>query len=62
MGSIWGLELRHRQSVKREWTFGKMRRWISADADPAGVDMTWGMGRVRERLGLPWEPFRMGID
>ena len=22
----------------------------------------WGMGRVWERLGLPWEPFHMGID
>lgn len=35
---------------------------VSADADPAGVDMAWGMGRVWERQGLPWEPFRMGID
>lgn len=35
---------------------------VSGDADPAGVDMVWGMGRVWERLGLPWEPFRMGLD
>jgi hypothetical protein len=35
---------------------------VSADADPAGVDIAWSVGRVWERLGLPWEPFRMGTD
>ena len=34
--------------------------WVSADADPAGVDMALGMGRVWSRLELPWEPRQMG--
>lgn len=34
--------------------------WVSADADPSGVDMACSVGRVWERLGLAWEPFRMG--
>lgn len=35
---------------------------VSADIDPAGVDIAWGIGRVWDRFGLPWEPFLMGID
>lgn len=33
---------------------------MSADADPAGVDMACSVGRVWERMGLTWEPYRMG--
>lgn len=35
---------------------------VSADVDPTGVDMACDVGRVWERIGLPWEPFQMGTD
>ncbi|SAI67462.1 Uncharacterised protein [Bordetella ansorpii] len=33
--------------------------WISADADPAGVDIACAVGSLWEGLGLPWEPHLM---
>lgn len=35
--------------------------WISADADPAGVDIACGVGRLWQAQGLAWEPHRMGL-
>lgn len=34
--------------------------WISADADPSGVDIACTVGALWDRLGLPWEPHSMG--
>jgi len=34
---------------------------VSADADPAGVDMACTMGRLWAHLGLTWTPYRMGV-
>ncbi len=36
--------------------------WISADADPAGVDIACGVGSIWEAHGLAWEPHRMGVS
>ena len=36
--------------------------WISADADPSGVDIACTAGEVWLRQGLAWEPHRMGVD
>lgn len=35
--------------------------WISADADPAGVDIACTAGARWERAGLRWEPYQMGL-
>jgi len=35
---------------------------ISADADPAGVDIACTVGAQWEQAGLPWEPYRMGVE
>ncbi len=35
--------------------------WISADTDPAGVDIACGVGALWASRGLAWEPYRMGI-
>jgi len=34
--------------------------WISADADPAGVDIACTAGALWEQAGLVWEPYLMG--
>jgi hypothetical protein len=34
---------------------------ISADADPAGVDIACTVGACCEQAGLPWEPEQMGV-
>lgn len=36
--------------------------WISADADPSGVDIACTAGAVWQMQGLSWEPHRMGVD
>ena len=36
--------------------------WISADADPAGVDIACTAGALWEARGLAWEPHRMGAE
>jgi len=36
--------------------------WISADADPSGVDIACAAGAVWQARKLPWEPHRMGVD
>ncbi|MFC7286434.1 hypothetical protein ACFQPC_00140 [Herminiimonas glaciei] len=35
--------------------------WISADADPAGIDIACGVGRLWEEQGSSWEPHLMGV-
>jgi len=35
--------------------------WVSADADPAGVDIACGVGALWESRALAWEPYRMGL-
>jgi hypothetical protein len=35
--------------------------WISADADPAGVDIACTAGALWQARGLAWEPHRMGV-
>jgi hypothetical protein len=35
--------------------------WISADADPAGIDIACGVGALWASRGLAWEPHRMGV-
>lgn len=35
--------------------------WISADADPAGVDIACTVGCRWEQAGLAWEPYQMGL-
>ncbi len=35
--------------------------WISADADPAGVDIACTVGSVWTQAALPWEPYLMGL-
>lgn len=35
--------------------------WISADADPAGVDIACMVGAQWEQRGLRWEPHQMGL-
>jgi hypothetical protein len=35
--------------------------WISADADPAGVDIACSVGALWTERGQPWEPHRMGV-
>lgn len=35
--------------------------WISADADPAGVDIACSVGALWNSAGLVWEPHRMGL-
>nr|WP_034339123.1 DUF2399 domain-containing protein [Herbaspirillum sp. B39] len=35
--------------------------WISADADPAGVDIACTAGARWTRAGLAWEPYQMGL-
>lgn len=35
---------------------------VSADADPAGVDIARTVGALWKSQGLGWEPYRMGID
>lgn len=35
--------------------------WISADADPAGVDIACSVGARWQLLGLDWEPHQMGV-
>ncbi|WP_343650952.1 DUF2399 domain-containing protein [Herbaspirillum sp.] len=35
--------------------------WISADADPAGVDIACTVGSRWEQAGLTWEPYQMGL-
>jgi hypothetical protein len=35
--------------------------WISADADPAGVDIACGVGALWAERGLLWEPHQMGV-
>ncbi len=36
--------------------------WISADADPAGVDIACGVGQLWEKQGFTWEPHLMGVE
>ncbi len=36
--------------------------WISADADPSGVDIACTAGQVWQVQGQCWEPYRMGVD
>ncbi|AON55114.1 membrane protein [Herbaspirillum seropedicae] len=36
--------------------------WISADADPAGVDIACSVGALWTRKGLQWEPYLMGLE
>lgn len=36
--------------------------WISADADPSGVDIACTVGALWESRGLAWTPHRMGVD
>lgn len=36
--------------------------WISADADPAGVDIACSVGALWQSLGLDWEPHQMGVQ
>lgn len=35
---------------------------VSADADPAGVDIARTVGELWTAQGLKWEPYRMGVD
>ncbi|WP_034712720.1 DUF2399 domain-containing protein [Acidovorax sp. JHL-9] len=35
--------------------------WISADADPSGVDIACTVGAVWQAQGLSWQPHRMGV-
>ncbi|MDR9835473.1 DUF2399 domain-containing protein [Herbaspirillum huttiense] len=35
--------------------------WISADADPSGVDIACTAGARWTRAGLAWEPYQMGL-
>jgi hypothetical protein len=35
--------------------------WISADADPAGVDIACAVGARWEQAGSDWEPYLMGL-
>ncbi|QHI96774.1 DUF2399 domain-containing protein [Xylophilus rhododendri] len=35
--------------------------WISADADPAGVDIACSVGALWHSSGLDWEPHQMGV-
>lgn len=35
---------------------------VSADADPAGIDIARTVGALWTSQGLDWEPFRMGLD
>ncbi|WP_322998180.1 hypothetical protein [Castellaniella sp.] len=36
--------------------------WISADADPAGVDIACQVGASWQAAGLDWEPHQMGLE
>ena len=36
--------------------------WISADPDPAGVEIAMTAGALWSARGLAWEPHRMGAD
>lgn len=36
--------------------------WISADADPSGVDIALGVGALWSDSGLSWTPHRMGVE
>ncbi|MDR0777480.1 MAG: DUF2399 domain-containing protein [Azonexus sp.] len=36
--------------------------WISADADPSGVDIACTVGAVWQAQNLSWDPYRMGVD
>lgn len=35
--------------------------WISADADPSGVDIACTVGAVWQAQALSWQPYRMGV-
>ena len=35
---------------------------VSADADPAGIDIALTVGELWESQGQLWEPYRMGIE
>ena len=36
--------------------------WISADADPAGIDIACTVGVLWKSHGLAWEAYRMGVE
>jgi hypothetical protein len=36
--------------------------WISADADPSGVDIACTVGAVWQAQNLSWDPYQMGVD
>ncbi len=36
--------------------------WISADADPSGVDIALGVGALWSDCGVSWTPHRMGVE
>lgn len=49
-------------TVGRSLELAPAPAWISADADPAGVDIACSVGVLWASRGLDWEPHRMGVQ
>ncbi|NML46162.1 DUF2399 domain-containing protein [Ramlibacter sp. G-1-2-2] len=50
-----------RQAVSHLLRLAPAPGWISADVDPAGVDIARSVGALWAERGLSWEPHRMGL-
>jgi hypothetical protein len=50
-----------REAVARLLRLAPAPAWISADADPSGVDIACSVGTIWESRGLAWTPHRMGV-
>lgn len=49
-------------AVRHLLRLGPAPAWISADADPSGVDIALTVGALWHEMGLLWSPYRMGVD
>ncbi|MGB3275190.1 MAG: hypothetical protein WBA82_03270 [Castellaniella sp.] len=50
-----------RQAIRHLLRLAPAPAWISADADPSGVDIACSVGELWQSLSLAWEPHRMGV-
>ncbi len=50
-----------RQAIRHLLRLAPAPAWISADADPSGIDIACSVGELWQSLSLAWEPHRMGV-
>ncbi len=50
-----------REAVRHLLRLAPAPAWISADADPSGVDIACSVGEIWQSRGLAWEPHRMSV-